>query len=344
MLKGVGNVVGLRGDESNDKESEINKVNLCDEVKYHPVSGKPIAGSTMSSRKRAVHCMDDKSLDSTETEHIWGDGDSSLFNLRVGPNYAKTGAKAPSAAPFYDIVGIDLYQSENRIVNVGNQVHIPDEWKDIETNHPNVPPVFIIACQMPDVSHALSGITNFFVDKSEGPGTTVLMYFKIKQDTADKLKAGLDTCSPGLKLFVDFCKQGHESKLEYKDPKHPYSGRFKVCPLVRNIDELGLPGFISMYNAKPALIVLCADLFTGDNYIGIDTNIHAFGGLARSAMQVISFDSMLLNWGFAIESREDEEMPEVLFGTCSLDKPNMQMGTNGGLPNWEATLARTKKT
>jgi len=317
-------------DKSNPKIVKP-KVNQCSPIHY--VDGKPVAGSTMSTRKRSKAmtrkeiCKDANGVEET---HVWGDGDASLFNLRVGPNYKKTGAKSPSAAALYDIVGIDLYASANRIVNIGSQVHIPEEWKNVATNHPKVPAVFIVVAQLPDVTDALSGITNFFVDKSEGPGTSVVMYFKIKAETAEALKDPA-ACSPALKLFAEFCSSAPDNN-NYKNPKHPMAGRFKVCPLVDNIDELGLPGFLTSYNAKPALIAQCGDVIRGDGYICVDSNVHAFGGLARSGMQLISFDSMLMKWGFAVESRDDEEMPEVLFGTCFMDKPLMEPLL---LPDWD---------
>jgi hypothetical protein len=341
---GVGNLVGaaasiVSGDEApvppSGSASKTSVVSQCSEVQFDIVSGKPIAGTTMNTRKR-LKPMTPKAIvidgNGMEETHVWGDCDASLFKMRVGPNYKKTGTKAPSASALYDIVGIDLYQSQNRILDIGSQVHIPEEWKNISTHHPKVPPVFIIVAQLPDVSDVMSGITNFFVDKSEGSGTTVVMYFRINPATAESLR-NLDSCAPGIKLFAKFCDMAPGGN-NYKDPDCPVSGRFKVCPLVDNIDDLGLPGFLSSYNAKPALVVQCAEVSRGDGYVCIETNVHAFGGIARSGLQLMSFDTMQMKWGFCIESRDDSEMPEVLFGTCFLDKPNMN-----AVVDWDHTLS-----
>jgi hypothetical protein len=48
---------------------------------------------------------------------------------------------------------------------------------------------------------------------------------------------------------------------------------------------------------------------------------------------------MMMNWGFAVESRSDEEMPECLFGTCFIDKPNMK-----DLPNFEEAVSRQRSS
>lgn len=39
--------------------------------------------------------------------HTFNECDSSSFLLRVGPNYAKTGAKAPGGLSLYEVVGIE---------------------------------------------------------------------------------------------------------------------------------------------------------------------------------------------------------------------------------------------
>ena len=39
--------------------------------------------------------------------HTFSECDTSSFSLRVGPNYAKTGAKAPGGPSLYDVVGME---------------------------------------------------------------------------------------------------------------------------------------------------------------------------------------------------------------------------------------------
>ena len=340
VVGGAANFVGLGKSDSVETESgELNpnttatKATRCDPIRFNSKDGKPIAGSTMSSRKRSKSMIPKEVVrdeNGKEETHVWGHVDASTYNLRVGPNYKKTGAKAPSAPALYEVIGMDLLKSENRIVDIGSLVHIPEEWK-VNTNNPKVPPVVIVVAQLPDVSHALSGITNFFIDKSEGPGSTVAFYFRIRPETVEALK-DMTTCAPALRFFAEFCSTAAENK-NYNNPKHPMAGRFKLCPLIDNIDDLGWPGFLSSYNAKPALIVQSAEVFRGDGYMCIDSNVHGFGGIARSAMQIVSLETMQMKWGFCIESREDSEMPEVLFGACFMDKPCMDV-----LPDWDLVL------
>jgi hypothetical protein len=69
------------------------------------------------------------------------------------------------------------------------------------------------------------------------------------------------------------------------------------------------------------LIRSTLSMYRGANYLEMDINIHNFGSVARSGLQMIDFHKMAMNWGFCIESRDDDEMPEVLFGCAKLTRP-----------------------
>ena len=61
-------------------------------------TGRRVAGSTFP---RAVVMDDGKTLPS----HSFSDCDPSSFSLRVGPNYAKNGNKAPAGPSLYEVIG-----------------------------------------------------------------------------------------------------------------------------------------------------------------------------------------------------------------------------------------------
>lgn len=219
---------------------------------------------------------------------------------------------SPSSLSTYSI-----YKTASKIDNIGSKVQLPSEWK-VKTNQPDVPPIFIVQCQLPEVS-LISMPT--FAEITDGPGWSVTLYFRIKQSTADALK-DLASASGGLKLFADFCSNAPEQE---SNPKSPYRGRFKVCPRIDNIEELSLPYIVSSYNCKPALIVKTGSIYRGDGYIEVDVNVHNFGAAARTALQILRFDAMTANWGFCIESKDDSEMPEVLFGCMCLNRQMLSL-------------------
>lgn len=59
---------------------------------------------------------------------------------------------------------------------------------------------------------------------------------------------------PGVKLFSDYCSQAPEADLHGSSSSSPWKARFKATMRCQNIDEFGLPSFISAYNGKPVLI------------------------------------------------------------------------------------------
>jgi hypothetical protein len=297
-------------------------------------SGKlPIAGSTMEWRRRAdlaaylvgrkdredkreeaaMEGNDDAAAADEREKYVWCPGLAENFNLRVGPNYKKTGAKAPSGPALYDLMGMDIFYSDERIENIGSQVKLPEEWTSFETNHPDVPPVFVVNGQVPEVSLG-SSVGSFFVDKSDGPGWNYVMYFRVADHVAEQLKEP-ENASPAVKLLVRYCQNAHIDEA-YADSSSEWYGRFKIVPIVENLEDLNLPAFINGYNAKPALIAKCGKFFKeeGNSFMGFDANVHAFGGLARSALGVIDVGKMVMEWGVCFESREEEEMPEALLG------------------------------
>jgi hypothetical protein len=109
------------------------------------------------------------------------------------------------------------------------------------------------------------------------------------------------------------------------DSRSEHKGKFKVCVRCENIEEFGIPTFISQWNAKPALIKQTGTLIRGSNYIEMDINGHRFNSMAKGALLSLmpSFDRMVISTAFCIESRKDDEMPETVFGCSTWNKPDL---------------------
>ena len=125
-------------------------------------------------------------------------------------------------------------------------------------------------------------------------------------------------------------------------------GRFKVIVLCSNLEEFGLPSFITMYNGKPVLIRSTGTGYRTENYIEMDINVHKFGSLCRKALEILinNFDKvryillikglnistqcinfsfckqMVIDVGYCLEGRDDDELPEMLLGSASIIKPH----------------------
>jgi hypothetical protein len=134
------------------------------------------------------------------------------------------------------------------------------------------------------------------------------------QDALKQLKSPA-SMTPALKMFAEYCEKAVTTPA--------WSARFKVVCFCSNLDELGVPGGISAYNAKPVLIRRTGSLHRGDGYIEMNVHVHKFANLAKQSIHLLSSrcGQMAMQIGFVIEGREERELPEVLFGCVAINKP-----------------------
>lgn len=281
-------------------------------------SEKMLAGSTLSSCS-----LEDLNL--PENVNKWTTCFSEFFQLRSGENYHKTGTKTPSPQSICDLVGVDCVKSASKIDDFGSKVTFPDSWIEGETNHPDVPNLFIVNMQIPqDFS------SSFFTEVTDGPGWSLVLYFKLTDQsssllldhtTAANLSHDVETLIPALRLFTRYC-----SEVKAGGGEDPMRSRFKAIMHCSNIDDFGLPNFITQYNGKPVLIKHTGTIVRGQHYIEMDINVHRFGSVPKKALKILidRFDQMVIHMGFCIESRTNDEMPETLFGCATLNKPVYQ--------------------
>ena len=152
-----------------------------------------IAGETFKCYDTAIG-EEEEGNDTTKAVSIsntWSKCLSSVFHLRIGPNYSKNGLKAPSNEALYNIVGIDVIKTPKKIDNIGSKVTLPEEWKSIRCNRRGVPPIFIVNFQMPSEFP-----TTIFKSITDGPGWSIVFYLQMSQATCDSLN-GDASCSNG---------------------------------------------------------------------------------------------------------------------------------------------------
>ena len=119
-----------------------------------------------------------------------------------------------------------------------------------------------------------------------------------------------------MKLFAQYCDKCQDEQ--------PWRARFKVIANCSNLDEMGLPHFVTAYNAKPVLIRRTGTIFKGKGYIEKNIHVHKFANVAKSSIHLLSSrcSLMYMQIGFVIEGRTDDELPETLFGCIAINKPD----------------------
>lgn len=254
--------------------------------------------------------------DYTRTLNSYWNTDSSIFNLRVGPNYKRNKLKAPSAPALFNLHMLDVVKNAkscvHRLEDAFQLPHIPGVT-DKPTGHPFVPPMIAIVMNCPMEE---PGLFNSAVD---GPSYVMVAYLVISDKTREELQ-DIENASPAVKLLADWCKHAETDDV--------CSGRFKIIGLMDDIESLGLPGFIAGFNGKPALCTKSGTFIRHTNYIEFTVNVHMWAFIAKKGLHSLSprFSSFSINAGFTIEGRSDEEQPECLLGgvkVMNLDLENL---------------------
>eukprot|EP00607_Mallomonas_marina_P007227 CAMPEP_0182416762 /NCGR_PEP_ID=MMETSP1167-20130531/1104_1 /TAXON_ID=2988 /ORGANISM="Mallomonas Sp, Strain CCMP3275" /LENGTH=228 /DNA_ID=CAMNT_0024589809 /DNA_START=30 /DNA_END=713 /DNA_ORIENTATION=- len=195
--------ITLTNDNStNDSVNEREDGSDCDGR-----GNRPLAGSTYQKYENPIEGK-------PSPENTWEHADSSVFNLRVGPNYERNKQKAPSPPAFMEHVGVDLVVSDTRIDDFASRVHFPAAWKERATGINGVPPIFVVNFQVP-----AEAVFTVFREITDGVGYSLVLYFRMTDDTFEQL-ANMSTkpLAPALSLFIKYLQEAPEADV---DPKNP---------------------------------------------------------------------------------------------------------------------------
>ncbi|KAL3794961.1 hypothetical protein ACHAWO_003458 [Cyclotella atomus] len=254
--------------------------------------------------------------------------------------YLTTKKKISSPGELYECIAVDCFQSDNRYSEMAMRVVLPKvEFKDQDTKRWKSPDLFVVSISIPTEAPSIGKRTD------DGPGTTVVGYFKMKESTRTILRRitadGYDSSADNTESGVDAQKQiTNGVKLWEEDPlivqycktaptDSNFQARFKLIPQL-NIQELGCPSYISKYNGKPVLIKRNGVTGFLNDYPEISAMefgicLHPFPYLFKQAMAYIKdnyFDKAVAKFGFVIEGRSDDELPEVVLGAMQVCYPS----------------------
>lgn len=94
----------------------------------------------------------DPESSSVPPPHTWSDCSHETFLLRSGQNYSKNQEKSPSPPPIMELVGVDIVRCESRVDHIASYLELHPEWRDVETHHPLIPPIFVMNAQVREKS------------------------------------------------------------------------------------------------------------------------------------------------------------------------------------------------
>jgi hypothetical protein len=263
----------------------------------------------------------------------WRRADPGTIEIR-SHGYASTKKKVPSPGELYHCAHVDIFESHNRCPDMASRVKLPKvDFADAGLPKTwNAPDIFVISIALPTDPPKLYGGSD-----SDGGGYTITIYFTMTQETRDILRrvtadgynVASETCDNvqksqvnAVRLLDEWCRRAPT------DDK--FMSRFKVVPNAQNLKEIGMPGWIGKYNGKPFLIKRPGQ--TGFLYrhpelsaMEFDVSLHPFPYLAKQGicfMKDSYFKKVLVTFGFTIEGRSDDELPECLIGLTQLCYPD----------------------
>jgi hypothetical protein len=293
---------------------------------------KPVAGTTTL---KIQHPKDSPEKDG-QVFGAWLAPSGETLDVR-SHGYKTTNKKVPSPGELYECLHVDIFESPKRYPDMAGRVTLPKvqfEGDHVGPKTWHSPDVFVISVALPTEPPSLRG------GGDDGGGYTITMYFAMHQDTRDILRrVTSDTYDPlaeskptdiqkskvnAVKLFEEWCRRA---------PTDPaFQSRFKLVPNAQNLKEIGMPSWISKYNGKPVLIKRPGQtgfLFSHPELscMEFDISLHPFPYLAKQAicyMKENFFEKVVVTFGFCIEGRSDDELPECVIGLMQLCYPDPQ--------------------
>lgn len=251
--------------------------------------------------------------------------------------YALTKKKVPSPGELYECIHLEVFESPQRYPDMAKRVKLPkvEFDDDAQLKTWRCPDLFIISIALPTDPPRM-GKTS-----SDGGGYTITMYYRMKEETREILRRvtaeGYDPSSEVIKEDeIQTSKVNAVRLLEEwirrAPTDHKFQSRFKIVPNAHNLKEIGMPSWISKYNGKPFLIKrpgVTGFLFAHPELscVEFDVSLHPFPYLAKQAicfMKESYFKKVLVSFGFVIEGRADDELPECLIGLVQLCYPDPQ--------------------
>jgi hypothetical protein len=201
------------------------------------------------------------------------------------------------------------------------------------------PDIFVVSISLPTDPPKLRGSSD------DGGGYTITLYMTMKKETRDILRrVTADNYNPSseatpddpqkskvnaVKLFEEWCRRAPTDDA--------FFARFKLIVTCQNLKEIGIPSWIGKYNGKPVLIKRPGT--TGFLYphpelstVEFDISFHPFPYLAKQAICYLKenfFKKVLVTFGFCIEGRSDDELPECVIGTMQLCYPDPTIAIQG---------------
>jgi hypothetical protein len=250
------------------------------------------------------------------------------MTVRVGPNYRKEGKKAPSDSALMNLVGCDLYYSDDKIDFISEKIIFPEpstptgssvqEGGTTSSSYRalpwNLPHFFVFNIQIQKAGGAIFG-------NRGGSGYSLVMYFEPSEEFLQELSHP-EKCSNAAKLVQRWLTT-FPSDTAMRE-------RLKLKATVLNTETCDISPWVLKYNGKPAMITKSNTMSRLQGVttqgrtcevVECDVDLRVWNILFRqglnSVFPVVGKLSFVL--ALVIEGEKDDELPERVLGGAQIN-------------------------
>jgi len=242
-----------------------------------------------------------------------------MFKTRIGPNYELNKLKDDSESSMLDVYGFDMFKSSKKVKNIMEHLEFPTDLPEVNMDGKFYCPKLLVINIMAPLYDGGTGMWGKALE--DGESLQAVFYFAINQEVYDAMKEDSYEAATLLKEFFSMDPE------DDSDEQYKLRGRMKGIPILANPDDVNL-GFtirpvVNNFNGKPFLTGPKYHSFVKtDDYLECDVDIHRYQALARKVVWSLKdeIETMVTDFGFVVEGREDDELPERMLGAIRLSK------------------------
>ena len=317
------------------------------------IVGKPLEDE-LRERLGGVRAIPGTSLPRAPTSGqpmTWEPSPKTFF-LR-SKDYLKDKKKIPSPPALYEPFAADLLRSRDPFYDLAKFVALPPKTP-AEARLPSwLPRILVQNMFFPGTPPPILFGDRQGQQKSSTapPGYMVVCYWRVTQETMNLVKDDNDEgYPPHLRLWKRYARNAGRAPV--------LNGCLKGVASVDNLDDkdLGLPGLVRRYNAKPVLMAASAFLGERPGVVKVSQDTDAgyfefalnvgtdFAAMSNQALHQMkpTFPKLVLDIGWLIEGRSFDDLPEGLISAMRINNVDLTQATD--IDDWLRTEPATIPT
>ena len=102
---------------------------------------------------------------------------SMIITYAIGPDYNRFKNKAPSTAPLFDLMGMDIFRMTSKVDQIAAHLTFPESWHVPFTKSSCIPLFLVVNVQLPE--ELGTSLLSLFENITDGPGFSLVYYYRL---------------------------------------------------------------------------------------------------------------------------------------------------------------------